>query len=168
MPHAEQKVCMAKCCLDKVDDFEPMWVELPVLFSAYPVHGPSASKVNRFVSGAQVFSLHWNVFCTSGRVLWPGIVVSPLSLPSYRELKRTERGTCRGYVNCSLQSWTRYWQTYKHIRTTSDWGPISARRAHCHVKIALPPFWAPPGSQNFQILGPQGLKILTFWGLMGP
>ena len=83
-------------------------VELPVLFSAYRIHGPSASKVNRFDSGAKVFSLHCctvifhqlNVFCTSGRVLWPGIVVSPFSLPSHRELKRTERGTCRGYVNC--------------------------------------------------------------------
>ena len=29
---------------------------------------------------------HLNVFCTSGSVLWPGVVVSTLSLPSYREL----------------------------------------------------------------------------------
>ena len=33
-------------------------MELPVLFSPYPVHGPSASKVNRFVAGVQVFSFH--------------------------------------------------------------------------------------------------------------
>ena len=29
-----------------------------VLCSAYPVHGPSASEVNRFVAGTQVFSFH--------------------------------------------------------------------------------------------------------------
>ena len=60
-----------------------------VLFSAYPVHGSSVSKVNRFVAGAQVFSFHCGtvvshhltVFCTSGRALWPRVVVSPLSLP---------------------------------------------------------------------------------------
>ena len=57
-----------------------------MLFSAYPVHGPSVSEVNHFVSDAQVFSFHCHtvvfhhltVFCTSGRVLWPGVVVSPL------------------------------------------------------------------------------------------
>ena len=65
-----------------------------MLFFAYPVRGPSASEVTRFVACAQVFSFHCrtvvfhhlNVFCTSGRVFWPGVVVSPLSLPSYCEL----------------------------------------------------------------------------------
>ena len=46
---------------------------------------------------------HLNVFCTSGHILWPGVIVSPLGLPSYRDLNRINRGTCRRvrklYVN---------------------------------------------------------------------
>ena len=91
--------------------------------------GLSASEVTRFVAGAQVFSFHCrtvvfhhlNVFCTSGRILWPGVVISPLSLPSYRELKRTERGTCRRertpYVNLYTSVINLLWtdiHTYKH------------------------------------------------------
>ena len=61
---------------------------MSVVTCADPVHGPSAGEVTRFVSGMQVFSFHChtivfhhlNVFCTSGHVLWPGIVVSPVSL----------------------------------------------------------------------------------------
>ena len=69
-------------------------MELPVLFSTYLVHRPSAGKVNCFVGGVQVFSFHC---CTVvfGRVLWPGVVASPLSLLSYREVKQTKRGTCQ-------------------------------------------------------------------------
>ena len=85
-----------------------------MLFSAYPIHGPSVSEVNRFVSGAQVFSFHCctvifhhlNVFCTFGCVLWPGVVVSPLSLPSYRELKRTKRDMCRRVHKLYVNSYT--------------------------------------------------------------
>ena len=66
---------MAKCGLGKVDDFESasgvtcaspnakLCGVVPkcfpyydaMLFSAYPIHEPSASKVNRFVASAQVF-----------------------------------------------------------------------------------------------------------------
>ena len=48
----------AKCDLDEVDDFKPTWVDLPMLFSAYPVYGLSAREVNCFASGVQVFSFH--------------------------------------------------------------------------------------------------------------
>ena len=84
---------MAKCGLDEVDDFEDV------------------SRVNCFVAGAPFFSFHCrtvdfhhlNVFCNSRCILWPGVVISPLSLSSYRELKRTKRGTCwrvrKLYVN---------------------------------------------------------------------
>ena len=97
----------------------------------HPIHRPSASNVNCFVAGAQVFSFHCrtvvfhhlNVFYISERVLWPGIIVSPLSLPSYRELKRIERGTCprvyKIYVNSYTSVVNTLWtdiHTYKHNR----------------------------------------------------
>ena len=79
-----------------------------MLFFAYPVRGPSASEVTRFIACAQVFSFHCrtvvfhhlNVFCTSGRVLWPGVVVSPLSLPSYRELCVSSEEVVQVYGFC--------------------------------------------------------------------
>ena len=48
-----------------------------------------------------------------------GVVISPLSLPSYRELKRTKRGTCRRvhklYVNTYTSVVNPLWRhTYKH------------------------------------------------------
>ena len=67
-----------------------------------------------------LFFHHLNIFCTSGCVLWPGVVVSPLSLPSYRDLMRTKRGTCRRirklYVNSytSIVNIRTYTHTYKH------------------------------------------------------
>ena len=89
-------------------------MELPVLFSAYLVHRPSAGKVNCFVAGVQVFSFHCctvvfhylNVFCISGRVLWPGVVASPLSLLSYHEVKQTKRGTCRRVLKLYVNLYT--------------------------------------------------------------
>ena len=63
------------------------------------------------------------IFCTSGRVLWPGIIVSPLSLPSYRELKRIKRGMCPRVCKIYVNSYTSvvnplrtYIHTYKHNR----------------------------------------------------
>ena len=35
-----------------------------MLFSAYPIHGPPVSKVNRCVDVAQVFSFHCNTVCS--------------------------------------------------------------------------------------------------------
>ena len=111
---------------------QPVYASSPLCsLPNHPIHGPSASKVNRFVAGAQVFSFHCrtvvfhhlNVFYISECVLWPGVIVSPLSLPSYRELKRIKRGTCprvcKIYVNFSTSVvnplWT-YIHTYKHNR----------------------------------------------------
>ena len=60
-----------------------------------------------------------NVFCTSGSILWPGIIVS-LSLPSYCELKQTLRDTCwrvRKFVYFSrkpIRDRHTYIHTYKH------------------------------------------------------
>ena len=102
-----------------------------VLFFAYPIRGLSASKVTRFVAGAQVFSFHChtvvfhhlNVFCTSGRVLWPGVVISPLSLPSYHELQRTKTCTCRWVQTLYVSSYTSVvnpLQTYIHTYIHTD------------------------------------------------
>ena len=66
-----------------------------------------------------------HVFCTSGRILWPGIVVSPLSLPSYCELcvsssapRRARAGGCvnsyTSVVNPLRTDIHTYIHTYKH------------------------------------------------------
>ena len=85
-------------CLCKITFVVPSPYYDAVLFFAYPVRGPSASEVTRFVAGAQVFFhcrtvvfQHLNVFCTSGRVLWPGVVVSPLSIVSSKTGTRAGR-----------------------------------------------------------------------------
>ena len=109
-----------------------------VLFFAYPVRGPSASEVTRFVAGAQVFSFHCRTVVFSSlkrllylwtRVLWPGVVVSPRSIVS------SKTGTCRRVRTLYVNSYTSvvnplrtYIHTYIHTSTTSDLG-LTLRRS---------------------------------------
>ena len=94
---------------------QPVYASSPLCsLPNHPIHGPSVSRVNCFVAGAQVFSFHCrtvvfhhlNVFYISDRVLWPGVIVSPLSFPSYRELKRIKRGTCPRVRKIYVNSYT--------------------------------------------------------------
>ena len=102
-----------------------------ILCLSHHVHGPSVSEVKYFVAlllPSYCRLHHLNVFCTSGRVVWPGVVVSPLSLPLCRELKRTKRGTCQRVRKLYLNSCTSvinryrqaYIQAYKHSLRLSD------------------------------------------------